>query len=133
MHTEHLARLLSANPFFAGLDPETLREIAALCVTCTLSKNDTLFTKGDPGDALYAIRRGQIRIGVVDEGAPATCDHSTRLPSQGAHLESLSAPHGNRTPRLMVFRKFTAIKRDWSSRRPVSVLAVHSAFQDSSG
>jgi CRP-like cAMP-binding protein len=29
--------------------------------------DETLFSKGDPGDALYAVRHGRIRIGVVDE------------------------------------------------------------------
>jgi CRP-like cAMP-binding protein len=56
------ASLLKANPFFAVLEPEALDAIAALCVPRTLNMEETLFVKGDEGDALYAVRRGRIRI-----------------------------------------------------------------------
>lgn len=55
-------RLLSASPFFGRLEPDTRRAIADLCVTCTLTRGETLFLKNDPADAFYAIRRGEIRI-----------------------------------------------------------------------
>jgi CRP-like cAMP-binding protein len=61
------ARLLSANPFFAGLSPEGLENIAEICQQRRLKPRQVLFLKGDPGDGLYAIRRGQIRIGTTDD------------------------------------------------------------------
>jgi CRP/FNR family cyclic AMP-dependent transcriptional regulator len=57
-----LARLLSANPFFASLGEEAVAALAGLCVTRSLEAGRTLFFQGDPGDALYAVRRGQVRI-----------------------------------------------------------------------
>lgn len=57
-----LARLLAVNPFFASLGTEAVAAIAGLCVTRKLDTGATLFIKGDPGDALFAIRRGQVRI-----------------------------------------------------------------------
>ncbi len=63
----NFARLLGANPFFADLGSEAVEAIAALCVTCSLHPGETLFLKGDPGDALYAVRRGQIRIATGTE------------------------------------------------------------------
>ena len=69
----HFARLLGANPFFAGLGPEALDAVAALCVTKSFAAGETLFLKGDPGDALYAVRRGQIRIATgTDDGRRLT-------------------------------------------------------------
>lgn len=59
---DHLARILSANPFFAGLGDAPLRAVARLCVARTASARETLFQKGDPADALYAVRRGEVRI-----------------------------------------------------------------------
>jgi CRP/FNR family cyclic AMP-dependent transcriptional regulator len=59
----NLALLLRANAFFAGLGEEAIEAIAVLCVSKRLDAGETLFLKGDPGDALYAVRRGQIRIG----------------------------------------------------------------------
>ncbi|HEX8663823.1 MAG TPA: Crp/Fnr family transcriptional regulator [Beijerinckiaceae bacterium] len=58
----HLVRLLGANAFFASLGAEAVEAIAALCVTRSLDAGEALFLKGDPGDALYALRRGRIRI-----------------------------------------------------------------------
>jgi len=58
----NLAVLLKANPFFADLGDEAIEAIAVLCVLRRLDAGETLFLKGDPGDALYAVRRGQIRI-----------------------------------------------------------------------
>ncbi|RVU13871.1 Crp/Fnr family transcriptional regulator [Methylobacterium oryzihabitans] len=57
-----LARLLCANPFFASLGEEVVAALAGLCVTRSLEAGRTLFCQGDPGDALYAVRRGQVRI-----------------------------------------------------------------------
>lgn len=58
----HFARLLGANPFFAELGQQAIEAIAGLCVTRSMRSEEVLFLKGDPADALYAVRRGQIRI-----------------------------------------------------------------------
>lgn len=57
-----LVRLLEVNPFFGALGGEAVRAVAALCVSRRFGAGKALFFKGDPGDALYAVRRGQIRI-----------------------------------------------------------------------
>lgn len=56
------ATLLRVNAFFAGLDEAVIGHLASLCATRSLEAEDVLFRKGDPGEALYGIRRGQIRI-----------------------------------------------------------------------
>ncbi len=53
---------LSVNPFFSALGPSAIAQVASLCVSRNLSHGETLFVKGDPGDALYGVRRGQIVI-----------------------------------------------------------------------
>lgn len=53
---------LSVNPFFSALGPDAIAQIAALCTSRSMSDGETLFVKGDPGDALYGVRRGQIVI-----------------------------------------------------------------------
>jgi CRP-like cAMP-binding protein len=57
-----LAVLLGTNSLFCGLGTETLTSIAGLCHLRQLQPNQVLFVKGDAGDALYGVRRGQIRI-----------------------------------------------------------------------
>jgi CRP/FNR family transcriptional regulator, cyclic AMP receptor protein len=56
------AVLLGMNPLFTGLGEDTIKRIAGLCSTRHLNAGEMLFQKGDAGNALYGIRRGQIRI-----------------------------------------------------------------------
>jgi CRP-like cAMP-binding protein len=56
------ASLLHMNPLFSELEDEALEQIAALCQRRRLVAGETLFKKGDEGDALFGIRRGTIRI-----------------------------------------------------------------------
>lgn len=56
------ATLLRINPFFKGLDASIIERLASLCSTRHLDSGEMLFQKGDPGDALFGVRRGQIRI-----------------------------------------------------------------------
>lgn len=58
------ATILGMNPLFSGLGAEAIGSLARLCQTRRLPAGQTLFVKGDPGDALYGVRRGQIRIEV---------------------------------------------------------------------
>src|SRR3978361_107496 len=56
------AVVLSMNPLFADLGADALKRIAGLCHTQHLTAGEVLFQKGDDGNALFGIRRGQIRI-----------------------------------------------------------------------
>lgn len=62
------AVILKMNPMFADLGADELARISSLCHTRHLPTGEMLFRKGDAGDALFAVRRGQIRIetGVSD-------------------------------------------------------------------
>jgi CRP/FNR family transcriptional regulator, cyclic AMP receptor protein len=62
--------LLGLNPLFSGLGADSINKIAALCHTQYVAAGEILFQKGDSGDALFGIRRGQIRIetGSADGG-----------------------------------------------------------------
>ena len=56
------AAILKMNPMFADLGVDELQRVSALCHTRHLDAGEMLFRKGDPGDALFGVRRGQIRI-----------------------------------------------------------------------
>src|SRR3979490_1856907 len=56
------AVILKMNPMFADLGTDELQRISSLCHTRNLNLGEMLFQKGDAGDALFGIRRGQIRI-----------------------------------------------------------------------
>src|SRR6202043_3847626 len=61
------AVILKMNPMFADLGSDELARISGLCHTQHLASGEMLFQKGDPGDAVFGVRRGQIRI---ETGAP---------------------------------------------------------------
>jgi CRP/FNR family transcriptional regulator, cyclic AMP receptor protein len=63
-NNQHFSALLAANPLFSGLDPEMLAAVSNLGVVRRLDPHEVLFSKGDDGDALFAIRRGQISVSV---------------------------------------------------------------------
>jgi CRP/FNR family cyclic AMP-dependent transcriptional regulator len=56
------AVILKMNPMFADLGTDELARISGLCRTQQLGLGEVLFQKGDSGDALFGVRRGQIRI-----------------------------------------------------------------------
>src|SRR5260221_9141068 len=64
------AVILKMNPMFADLGADELHRISSLCHTQNLGVGEMLFQKGDSGDALFGVRRGQIRIetGASDGG-----------------------------------------------------------------
>ena len=61
-HAPEFAVLLRMNPLFGDLGPTIISDLANLCSTRHLAAKEVVFRKGDPGDALYGIRRGQIGI-----------------------------------------------------------------------
>src|SRR3569832_307699 len=56
------AVILKMNPMFADIAADELQRLASLCRTQHLDGGEMLFQKGDAGDALFGVRRGQIRI-----------------------------------------------------------------------
>ena len=56
------AVILKINPMFAGLGADELQRISGLCETRDLAAGHVLFQRGDCGDAMFGVRRGQIRI-----------------------------------------------------------------------
>src|SRR6201997_5148820 len=66
------AVILKMNPMFADLGADELQRISNLCHTQHLANGEVLFQKGDPGNALFGVRRGQIRIetGATDGSRP---------------------------------------------------------------
>src|SRR5476651_786549 len=76
------AVILKMNPMFADLGADELQRISGLCHTQQLGVGEVLFQKGDSGDALFGVRRGQIRIETgASDGSRLTDRKSTRLNS----------------------------------------------------
>ena len=64
---EYLA--LAAIPLFSNLSPPALEHLAALMVRVSYKAGQTIFLAQEPGDALYVVGSGTVRISVRDEDA----------------------------------------------------------------
>jgi len=57
-----VATVLSRNLLFRGLEPATLERIARLCVRRPYPRDAVIFSQSDPGDALFGVVTGRVRI-----------------------------------------------------------------------
>jgi predicted acylesterase/phospholipase RssA len=62
-----LGALLSASPLFAGFDAENLRWLASAMERRELPGGTLLFRQGEPGDALYLVVHGRLRVTVAGD------------------------------------------------------------------
>lgn len=59
-------KLLEEVPFFALLDSDERAALAAVLDDTNLKQGQVLFNFGDPGDALYLVRKGKVELFVKD-------------------------------------------------------------------
>ena len=60
---EDPADVLSQAPLFAGLDDEAAAALRSSMSPVTLARGDVLFLEGEPGDRLYVVIDGKIKLG----------------------------------------------------------------------
>jgi CRP/FNR family transcriptional regulator len=57
-----MAEVFRAAPLFAGLDEAAWSALAGRLATRSLSRGETLFAEGEPGDALHVVESGKVKI-----------------------------------------------------------------------
>ncbi len=60
--------VLERNPLFRGLAPATLDQIAKLSIRRSYVPDTVLFSQSDPGDALFGVITGRVRISAISAG-----------------------------------------------------------------
>jgi CRP/FNR family transcriptional regulator, cyclic AMP receptor protein len=58
----NVATVLARNLLFRGLPSATLEQIARLCLRRTYPRDAVIFSQADPGDALFGVVTGRVRI-----------------------------------------------------------------------
>ena len=72
MPNEFAVEALGRCPLFVGLDEESRRAIALTLRTRRFRRGEVLFHEGDPGDALFIVASGAVKVVVPsDEGDEA--------------------------------------------------------------
>jgi len=83
--------VLERNLLFRGLSPATLGQIARLCIRRTYERDAVIFSQSDPGDALYGVVTGRVRISASSAAGreiflnimePRTASASATAPSE---------------------------------------------------
>lgn len=71
------AAFLGDTRLFGGLEPSLLAEIAALMREVHIAAGQEIFSRGDPGNAIYFVREGRVRISVLTaEGRELAFTHA---------------------------------------------------------
>jgi CRP/FNR family transcriptional regulator/CRP/FNR family cyclic AMP-dependent transcriptional regulator len=102
--------LLSRVSFFASLGEEELRALSDSCRTRVFKRGEVLFHEEDPGNALYIIESGQVKIVLINPDGDETI---LRVQGPGECLGELSLIDGSA-------RSATAVAID-----PVEALALY--------
>jgi CRP/FNR family cyclic AMP-dependent transcriptional regulator len=63
-------KLLHGVPLFEGLRPEALAELACLVRQRDFVRDEVIFHKDDPGDALHVLHTGRVRIEIPSADGP---------------------------------------------------------------
>ena len=63
--SDPVASLLAQTELFGKLPPDTLAQLAGRFHTVQFKRGQTIYERGDPGNALHLIKSGQIRFSVV--------------------------------------------------------------------
>ncbi len=76
MKSDVRREFLQNSPLFAGLEPAILDRVLAVAVTKRLARGETLFQKGDPGDRLFGVLLGRVKVHAAsaDAMAVAPCE-----------------------------------------------------------
>ena len=56
--------VLRKHPIFADLEPEAFEQLCRYAKHSTLKRGATLFSKGDPGNSLYAVISGTVKMSI---------------------------------------------------------------------
>ncbi len=70
-----IEQYLTDHPFFAGLDDETLTQLAGCATNVHMRANEYLLREGEPAQRFYAIRHGRVAIELRNPaGRPVVLD-----------------------------------------------------------
>ncbi len=82
-----LSAVLGQVPLFSGLLPAHLERMGKVAQVVEFKKNDYVFRHGDPGDGLYVVRDGAIRI---SRNASGLGEEALAIIREGGHFGEMS-------------------------------------------
>ena len=90
MTAEDNGQLLANSPLFADLDAKTLTGLGERAVRRTLEKGRTIFYQGDPGDTLFVVAEGLVKVWVSSGDGSEMVLATLRPPESFGELSAVS-------------------------------------------
>jgi CRP-like cAMP-binding protein len=116
---DNLATLLAQTEFFGALPPEAVAQVANRFHTVQFKRGQTIYARGDAGNALYLIRSGQIRFSVVSGDGR---ELSVRVAKSGEIIGEIAVL--DRQPRTATAVALTAVTAHSLSRTDLDRLLL---------
>jgi CRP/FNR family cyclic AMP-dependent transcriptional regulator len=123
---------LAQVPFFRSLEDHELQELAGACRPRAFKRGEVLFHDGDPGNVLYVLRSGEVKVVLIADDGEETILHVVRA---GECLGELSlvdgAPRSATSVALDRVEALALLREDFLAlveRRPAVARAVMAAL-----
>ena len=112
LSTHPLAASLARIPFFAGLDESALERVAAGSRTRRFRRGEVIFHAGDPGDALFILVSGEVKIALPSETGEEAIIAILRAGDVFGDLASLDGAPRSATASALVGTEAVLLPRD---------------------
>jgi len=89
MTTEDNGRLLASSSLFSGLDAKVLASLGERAVRQRFEKGRTIFYQGDPGDTLYVVAEGLMKVWVSSHDGSEMVMATLRPPDAFGELSAV--------------------------------------------
>ena len=107
-----LVASLARIPFFSGLDADALERVAAGTRTRRFRRGEVIFHAGDPGDALFVIVSGEVKIAVPSESGEEAILTTLREGDVFGELALLDGAPRSATAAALVATETVVLPRD---------------------
>ena len=107
-----LVASLARIPFFAGLDEDALERLAAGTRTRRFRRGEVIFHAGDPGDALFIIVSGEVKIALPSETGDEAIIASLRPGDVFGELALLDGAARSATASALAVTEAVVLPRD---------------------
>lgn len=112
MTAEENGKALANSPLFAGLNADVLTLVGERAVKRPMKKGRTIFYEGDPGDSLFVLTTGLVKVWVSSGGGEEMVLATLRAPESFGELSAVSGAPRSASATAMEDSALISLDRD---------------------